>query len=1526
MEKHKQEFNNFVERIGYPDSLELHNVDDGLTRYSRALLDRFLAPGKDSDHLVQTTLSSTKGTSTSSSPSRSRKSDAELEVEKDWAEYEKLVCEWASHRGQTLARTVRGVSCIRDALLFIGKIELKSASEKDLERLVNEKFQLLVAAQIFGSRKEIRHRRDMRALMSKFPHIEVVYDFNHELDLRARSELKCNFIKRCIQISSGGDTPSLSPSAVRTTLEAASSLIDEPLDLSVCCDEHQGTEAEEGLEEKGESVVESSGGMAVPTTEHLWAAIRQDVIEHMHRNVRVITRLLIASISSTGVGGDNWTGTPEQRALSETVWLDVLQVLHDDLQSVGQLDQPSLVELQPTEVQLMMKNIQKMVQIHQCLDKYHLEFTVFQALKLRMTVARQRSDSFLQQLADYENDISEALQSLSLHLGASPTCAKFISIPAGLFTRKMTILDELSRTLVQNCEAHSDLCALHMKEMDQVLEQLEFLAMDTFCGEGGINLIEFRELNKRIRQLDQLVQTKIVCDHLHRRAVVFLEALSAVKDLNLSKSQWQQLQSWVLTDFSFHLKLAPPCICRSTQELESFIKEAGSQKMVRRESVDRKIKEAERDLSHWLPLDSLKVTSSTNTSTPTLLHISHQYETIGSLLPPAVQLIESILTQRYAHTVQKLKASSSTSSTASSSSMHLDLSTEGNTSVSVSLNLNIGISGEHEDRKAVPGGSIKVRLLREIMEMTKETNEMLVDFRMACIEGSTAAGPAGGATATDASADNQARVSPVRVSAELLLDAVEKLRIYKYSTIHIKRARRLRPPASSQAWSRSMECRLNSIRRMYPLILGQLQGFRRGETPQTNAKSENQLHAMVVARGEVIQTIDMNQDFFFEEALKMRLFLEEFQFSSDGFPRYNLVGCPEIIYTDHMSAAGRFMALQDMSFVSIVQRVLNYTSVRMHYGHPDIFDGFWCRFHVGLSKASAEINLSEDLFFGLDNISRGGHSTFVEYIRFGKGREVGLNNCAIFEDKISRGAAMALKSPDFYRLSRWLDCVTNLSLMFGSIGHYLYTLLFDYAITSFLWVMLLMGITQVTSEKIGILGSVYAIPWIFHLGFAFGLPLLFQLVHDKGLFSGTKKWIQNLLLGSVFYLFQLRTKAVAVQQAFQGGSAQYQGTGRSLALDQNTLLQLYRLFACSHYHHALQLLTLLGCYVLFLANEPLYTILLKSYAILIACWSWIFAPPLFNPAFFSPTQLIPLIAEKRREALQLFQWVTASYDEHHLCDSWQRWWWERRFASLRLKAVRYRMQKARSRGMGACCSNWSSHPLLAGLWSLVCRALEWLPWSLLLYGLYSTCHDILLHIVSYLLLVGPYAKTLTLSSPRKLNISFAYTKSIASRAFAVRCLFFFFVTESITIPATLPRIYSGFVHCVSPSKLQTLMLGTVVLVYYSYMQIDNIINQPFSTYSVASYKLPLSRMPSILAAVAIFELTAFIMTDLLLHIVDIYVMCKLGRLMAASSKGTSGGARDSQETKELAILRQRPWIIRIVCQSRLFFPWQLCMR
>lgn len=42
----------------------------------------------------------------------------------------------------------------------------------------------------------------------------------------------------------------------------------------------------------------------------------------------------------------------------------------------------------------------------------------------------------------------------------------------------------------------------------------------------------------------------------------------------------------------------------------------------------------------------------------------------------------------------------------------------------------------------------------------------------------------------------------------------------------------------------------------------------------------------------------------------------------------------------------------------------NFSRVRFHYGHPDIFDRLFHITRGGISKASRIINLSEDIFSG----------------------------------------------------------------------------------------------------------------------------------------------------------------------------------------------------------------------------------------------------------------------------------------------------------------------------------------------------------------------------------------------------------------------------------------------------------------------------------------------------------------------------------------------------------------------------------
>jgi callose synthase len=129
-------------------------------------------------------------------------------------------------------------------------------------------------------------------------------------------------------------------------------------------------------------------------------------------------------------------------------------------------------------------------------------------------------------------------------------------------------------------------------------------------------------------------------------------------------------------------------------------------------------------------------------------------------------------------------------------------------------------------------------------------------------------------------------------------------------------------------------------------------------------KPENQNHAIIFTRGEALQTIDMNQDNYLEEAYKMRNVLQEFVIHPrDKAP--TILGLREHIFTGSVSSLAGFMSYQETSFVTIGQRFLaDPLRVRFHYGHPDIFDRIFHLTRGGVSKASKTINLSEDVFAG----------------------------------------------------------------------------------------------------------------------------------------------------------------------------------------------------------------------------------------------------------------------------------------------------------------------------------------------------------------------------------------------------------------------------------------------------------------------------------------------------------------------------------------------------------------------------------
>jgi callose synthase len=232
-------------------------------------------------------------------------------------------------------------------------------------------------------------------------------------------------------------------------------------------------------------------------------------------------------------------------------------------------------------------------------------------------------------------------------------------------------------------------------------------------------------------------------------------------------------------------------------------------------------------------------------------------------------------------------------------------------------------------------------------------------------------------------------------------------------------------------------------------------------------KPENQNHAIIFARGQHVMAMDMNQDGYFEEALKIRNMLEEFKTSpSSGVPAPSIVGFREHIFTGSVSSLANYMALQETSFVTLGQRVLDRPlRIRQHYGHPDMFDKVFVMTKGGMSKASRGINLSEDIFAGYNATIRGNVVKFREYMQVGKGRDVGMQQIYKFEAKLSQGAAEQSLSRDVDRVCERLDFFRLLSFFYGGIGHYVTNVLVIAALHAVLYSLLLLALYR--HEKIG---------------------------------------------------------------------------------------------------------------------------------------------------------------------------------------------------------------------------------------------------------------------------------------------------------------------------------------------------------------------------------------------------------------------------------------------------------------------------
>ncbi|XP_028751937.1 callose synthase 7 [Neltuma alba] len=392
-------------------------------------------------------------------------------------------------------------------------------------------------------------------------------------------------------------------------------------------------------------------------------------------------------------------------------------------------------------------------------------------------------------------------------------------------------------------------------------------------------------------------------------------------------------------------------------------------------------------------------------------------------------------------------------------------------------------------------------------------------------------------------------------------------------------------------------------------------------------KPENQNHAIIFTRGEALQTIDMNQDNYYEEAFKMRNLLEEFHRNHSGQRKPSILGLREHIFTGSVSSLAWFMSNQETSFVTIGQRVLaNLLRVRFHYGHPDIFDRIFHITRGGISKASKVINLSEDVFAGFNSTLRGGLITHHEYIQVGKARDVGMNQISLFEAKLANGNGEQTLSRDVYRLGRRFDFYRMLSFYFTTVGFYFSSMMSVWIVYLFLYGRLYMALSGVERQILQspnmiqniALEKALATQSVFQLGLLLVLPMVMETGLEKGFRTALGDFIiMQLQQASVFFTFHLGTKSHYYGRTLLHGGSKYRSTGRGFVVFHARFADNYRLYSRSHFVKGLEILLLLiVCDVYEMSYRSSNVYMFVTFSMWFLATSWLFAPFLFNPSGF----------------------------------------------------------------------------------------------------------------------------------------------------------------------------------------------------------------------------------------------------------------------------------------------------------------------
>ncbi|KAI9031959.1 hypothetical protein CLU79DRAFT_883493 [Phycomyces nitens] len=356
-----------------------------------------------------------------------------------------------------------------------------------------------------------------------------------------------------------------------------------------------------------------------------------------------------------------------------------------------------------------------------------------------------------------------------------------------------------------------------------------------------------------------------------------------------------------------------------------------------------------------------------------------------------------------------------------------------------------------------------------------------------------------------------------------------------------------------------------------------------------DGKSDNQNHALIFYRGEYLQLVDANQDNYLEECIKIRSIFREFEQEdcpdesqvyelhsnpTKAKPPVAIVGAREYIFSENVGVLGDIAAGKEQTFGTLTQRIMAKTGGRLHYGHPDFLNAVFMTTRGGVSKAQRGLHLNEDIYAGMNALSRGGKIKHTEYLQCGKGRDLGFCSILNFTTKIGTGMGEQLLSREYYYLGTQLPVDRFLMFYYAHPGFHMNNIMIIFTIQVFLICMMCIGAMADSLPTVCQLGKecfnlrpvtewiqrcVLSVLMVFFVSF---LPLFLQELTEKGTWRSLFRLFKQFFsLSPLFEVFVTQIYANAVLSNLSFGGARYIATGRGFATARLPFSVLYSRFA-----------------------------------------------------------------------------------------------------------------------------------------------------------------------------------------------------------------------------------------------------------------------------------------------------------------------------------------------------------------------------